>query len=267
MAPSAGRNADWSRDETILLLDLYLRHPEADARHPEVAALSELLRELAGEDGSSQAANFRNPVGIAMKLWNLAQQDPAFRRSGRAGLSHGNRLNAEVWASLAHDQVALRREVQRILQRRPPPHHGRSNWKPSRGPAPSFGPSEADRLDGPTAVYILILEGTERWLGWTTLVPTGHDLLKVGLSNDIERRVEELNAGLPEVLGLRWRRHWAAQLPSGADAFALEQEVLRIAHQRGWSGAGEFVIAPASALEATVRELPLADMGTIDDGP
>lgn len=37
---SRDQNLAWSRDETILLLDLYLRHPSAEARHPEVVALS-----------------------------------------------------------------------------------------------------------------------------------------------------------------------------------------------------------------------------------
>lgn len=50
---SRSRNPNWSRDETILLLDLHLRHPSADARHPEVAALSATLRSLAISSASA----------------------------------------------------------------------------------------------------------------------------------------------------------------------------------------------------------------------
>lgn len=108
---SRDRNLAWSRDETILLLDLYLRQSSTEARHPEVAALSATLRDLARATGAPRPENFRNPIGIAMKLRNLAQQDPAFQRNGRAGLGHGSRLNAEVWDLLANDLVALAPEV------------------------------------------------------------------------------------------------------------------------------------------------------------
>lgn len=64
MAQAGVRNADWSRDETILLLDLYLRHLEAEARYPEGAALLELRRDLARTDGSwsrSHPSSGRDP--------------------------------------------------------------------------------------------------------------------------------------------------------------------------------------------------------------
>lgn len=64
---SRDRNLAWSCDETILLLDLYLRHPSTEARHPKVAALSATLRDLVRATGAPRPENFRNPVGIAMK--------------------------------------------------------------------------------------------------------------------------------------------------------------------------------------------------------
>ena len=44
----ARRNPPWQRDELILALDLYFRHrPDTiSKKHPEVAALSELLNKL-----------------------------------------------------------------------------------------------------------------------------------------------------------------------------------------------------------------------------
>lgn len=81
-------------------------------------------------------------------------------------------------------------------------------------------------------------------------VPGGHDIFKIGLSNDIDRRSDELDACLPAILGPRWRKQWSAALPSASDAHGIEQSLLGIAAERGWSGAGAFVIAPAGALEA-----------------
>ncbi len=254
-ANNTGRNADWSRDETILLLDLYLRHPDAEARHPQVVKLSETLRALAYAEGRPHAENFRNPVGIAMKLRNLAQQDPAFQRSGKAGLGHGNRLNAEVWALLADDPFALAAQVERIRQGLPPTTDVQPGVKPSRGPAPSFGSYEVARADGGTDVYVLILDGTQEWPVARLPVPAGAAVLKVGFSNDIQRRLGELNAGLPIILGIRWQMLWSAHLPTGLNAYETEQAVLRVVHERGWSGANEFIIAPADALIDTIRAM------------
>lgn len=257
MASSRGRNADWSREETILLLDLYLRHPNAEARHQEVAALSRLLRDLAGPP---QADNFRNPVGIAMKLRNLAQQDPAFHRTGKAGLGHGNRLNAEIWALLADDSIALAAEVQRIRGERLPRSDGHKAASPSKGPVPSFGSFGVSRADGETEVYVLILDGARERLAQSP-VPASADILKVGLSKDIQRRLGELNAGLPPILGIRWRLLWSTNLPSAVDAYEVEQMVLRSVHERGWSGAGEFVIAPTTALIAAIGLMLVETVG------
>ncbi|MBB4087450.1 GIY-YIG nuclease family protein [Sphingomonas carotinifaciens] len=252
MAASRDRNPAWSRDETILLLDLYLRHPSAEARHPEVAALSATLRDLASETGTPRPETFRNPVGIAMKLRNLAQQDPAFQQSGRAGLGHGNRLNAEIWRLLANDPVALAAEVKRVRHDIATQIEGPGGRTPSRGPVPTFGSFGVARSDGETQVYVLTLNGFRSWLASRHDVPHGFDILKVGISNDVERRLGELNAGLPAVLDLRWRKYWSIVLPVASDAYMIEQAVLSSVEERGWSGGGEFVIAPAEQLVAQI---------------
>lgn len=249
---SRGRNLNWSRDETILLLDLYLRHPSAEARHPVVAALSATLRDLDRATGAPRPENFRNPVGIAMKLRNLAQQDPVFQRCGRAGLGHGNRLNAEVWDLLANDSVALAAEVQRVRRRVEGSIDEKDRSAPSRGPVPSFGSFNVLRADGKTEIYVMILQGSRRWLPEGSPVADGHDILKVGFSNDVDRRLGELNAGLPVVLDLRWRRYWSVPVAAGSAAHMVEQAVLRRVEERGWSGSGEFVIAPAKSLVGEV---------------
>lgn len=252
---AGSRNADWSEDETILLLDLYLRHPDAEARHPEVAAFSELLRDLGRSSSQPQATNYRNPTGIAMKLRNLAQQDPVFQRSGRAGLGHGNRLNARVWTRLAQNPDALALEVERIRAGVLATGETPATAKASRGPQPSFGSFEMIRADGPAVLYVLILDGARQWVSHYSQMPPDHDIVKVELSNNVQRRVAELNAGLPAITKLRWRLHWCAELHSASDAYDVEQRVLRQVEERGWSGANEFAIAPVGEIVEMVRAL------------
>jgi len=74
------------RDETILALGLLYRHGRPlDDQHPEVIALSTLLRNAALVPAELRQANFRNPDGVALKMQNLRSAlDPERRlRSSR----------------------------------------------------------------------------------------------------------------------------------------------------------------------------------------
>ena len=101
-----GRNPSWTRDELILALELYHRHGGADPgpTHPDVIALSEILRAMAVEQG---LATFRNPQGVAMKLMNFRSLDPAFVSKGGAGLKKIGKLDRVVWEEFAGRPLEL----------------------------------------------------------------------------------------------------------------------------------------------------------------
>lgn len=84
------QNRRWSRNETVLALDLYCRLPfgRCDRKTSEVIA-------LAAELG-------RTPSSVAMKLSNFASLDPLHRKRGVGGLKHGSKMDREVWEA-AHD--------------------------------------------------------------------------------------------------------------------------------------------------------------------
>lgn len=96
LGQASRRNPAWARDELILALELYHRHGGNDPgpRHPDVIALSEILRTMADEQG---LATFRNPQGVAMKLMNFRSLDPAFVSKGGAGLKKIGKLDRVVW--------------------------------------------------------------------------------------------------------------------------------------------------------------------------
>ena len=102
-------NPDWTMDELILTLDLYLAtrgQISYSPRVPEVIGLSEILRGLRiFPPEVTQEPRFRNPAGVALKLHNLSAVDPG--HSG-AGMSHGSRLDREVWKAWAHRPEELR---------------------------------------------------------------------------------------------------------------------------------------------------------------
>jgi hypothetical protein len=76
--PSIQKNPTWVSDELILTLDLHFRleRKAKDQHHPEVVALSELLNRLPIHTERPDAARFRNPSGVALKLANFLALDP-----------------------------------------------------------------------------------------------------------------------------------------------------------------------------------------------
>lgn len=107
------RNPDWTRDELILALDLYLRFdgPHLQSDHPEVRRLSDLLRTLPFHDPNNRGASFRNPNGVVMKLGNFMRFDPNHHA---AGLARGNHLELDIWQEFASDPYKLRRAAETI---------------------------------------------------------------------------------------------------------------------------------------------------------
>jgi 5-methylcytosine-specific restriction enzyme A len=93
------RNPDWSRDELILALDLYLRHragpPSKTSR--EVAELSRTLARLASQRGVTIRSDYRNANGVYMKMMNFRRFDPEYTDGGKVGLQRGNALEEGIW--------------------------------------------------------------------------------------------------------------------------------------------------------------------------
>ena len=111
MPKSAKRNPDWSREERILALDLYVREGGLGRGDPRVKELSEILRQLAKGIDLHDPKRFRSRDGVAMKLRNFTSIDPS--RSDRAlyQVAQGDR---DVWEEFANDRSRLREEAERI---------------------------------------------------------------------------------------------------------------------------------------------------------
>jgi 5-methylcytosine-specific restriction enzyme A len=113
MAKTSGHgNPNWTRDETILALDLYLSRGRL-ALSPidvDVKALSARLREMPYHSEESKQPSFRNPAGVAFKLQNLRSV-----ATGQ-GLSNVSKMDREVWAELGHQPKEVARLATRIRE-------------------------------------------------------------------------------------------------------------------------------------------------------
>lgn len=108
MAKTRGHgNPHWTRDETILALDLYFKcngkvPSKSDAR---VLELSRFLRSLPHQSSDTSNDTFRNPDGVVFKLQNLQQV-----ATGK-GFANVSKTDRAVWAELGErrnevDQLA-----------------------------------------------------------------------------------------------------------------------------------------------------------------
>lgn len=246
-----GRNPDWSRDETILLMDLYLSAPRAEKAHPEVIALSAVLRAIGRRDGRAVLPSFRNPAGIAMRLRNFAKQDPETPAARHAGLRKGGAIDRIVWEEFVSDRAGLEAEVSRIRRSassgnlRPPAHS-------SRGPMPAFGVRSGLTVDGATGVYLLLIDGPLATLAPSTAIQDGFRLVKLGRTMDLERRIAELTSGLPPNSLIRYLPLGMRMFPNGGEAHRFERRLLDICDTEGWSLGGEFAYARLDRMKSAL---------------
>lgn len=110
-APAQG-NPDWTFDELILALDLYLqwRPSQPPAGHPDLVGLSDLLQRLPIHPQDARAEDFRNANSVRRKLGDYTAPDPGYTGKGTKGGS-GVHL---VWGQFADDPAALSAAVERI---------------------------------------------------------------------------------------------------------------------------------------------------------
>jgi 5-methylcytosine-specific restriction protein A len=71
------KSPPWTRDETILALDLYYRMGRRVPNPGDlpVIQVSRYLNQLPIHDLSVRASNFRNPSGVVLKIANLRAFD------------------------------------------------------------------------------------------------------------------------------------------------------------------------------------------------
>lgn len=254
------RNPNWTREETILALDLYIRsRPQLpDEADPEIVQLSDRLRAFATQRGVHGTDSFRNPNGVSMKVANLNRLDGA---DDRAGLAHGSKTEERVWAEFMPDVARLRRAAEEIISdikasatvaaqkaAQPSPPALNEEVTVSRGPAPSFGEVTYTREDGENVVYLMRLDGPIEHL-FPKRHLAGSAVIKVGHSNDAKRRLKEMNCGFPPGLGLAWRAVQVQAYPSGGKAHEIEQAIIQDLDRRGFAIGGEFAIVPAKDVD------------------
>jgi hypothetical protein len=111
MATKTTERINWSRQQTLAALHIYLQLPfgQLHARQPKIKQLAGWLE--------------RTPGSVALKLVNLASLDPLIVASGRRGMGNVSAQDRKLWGDLQADwdKVALEAvaEYERLAH-----HHG-----------------------------------------------------------------------------------------------------------------------------------------------
>ena len=84
--------ANWSRQELLLALNLYLETPFGK-QHKAYPPIVELARNIG-----------RTPSAVAMKLNNLTSLDPSEKARGIRGLTGASKLDRMVWAEFENNR-------------------------------------------------------------------------------------------------------------------------------------------------------------------
>lgn len=263
-------NPNWTREETILALDLYVRRrPQLpDQADREIVRLSDQLRAYAAQRGVQGTETFRNPNGVSMKVANLSRLDSA---DDRAGLAHGSAMEERVWAEFMPDLGKLRRAAEEIIvgieasditadsvaAKAPTAPSSQlvaaAEVAVSRGPAPSFGEFTYVREDGENVVYLMRLDGPVEQL-FPQRDMMGSAVIKIGRSNDAKRRLTEMNCGFPPGLGLTWRAVQVQSYSSGREAHEIEQAIIQDLDRRGLAIGREFAIVPTKEVDGLLAK-------------
>lgn len=104
---------NWTREEIILALDLYIKEGYLYPGHPKIIALSNELQKLPIHIGKEKPSTFRNPNGVSKKLGNFQRFDP---NHDGVGLWAGSKVDEEVWNDFANAPEKLEAEAKLIRE-------------------------------------------------------------------------------------------------------------------------------------------------------
>jgi hypothetical protein len=138
---------------------------------------------------------------------------------------------------------------------------------PSRGIPPMFGKRTVEVEDGENHVYLMAFAGGAEFLLGRTGSHVGHALVKVGRSNDPNRRLSEMNSGFPEKAISKWQLKNTQKFPDGATAHEIEAQLKHDFDKAFRSQGGEFFTGDFKAMEARFHSVCVAGMPRILGAP
>ncbi|MBI1268122.1 MAG: HNH endonuclease [Cryomorphaceae bacterium] len=99
------KNKDWTREETIIAFNVYCKIPfkSSSKSNPTIIKYSNLIG--------------RSPSALNMKIGNIGRLDPVLKEKGIVGLSHGSKLEEQIWEEFNGDWERLAFESELLISK------------------------------------------------------------------------------------------------------------------------------------------------------
>lgn len=97
------KKSNWTREQTIVAFNVYCKIPfkSSSSRNPDVIKYAKIIG--------------RSPAALNMKIGNFGRLDPQLKKRGISGLSHGGKLEKEIWDEFQNDWESLAYESEVII--------------------------------------------------------------------------------------------------------------------------------------------------------
>lgn len=96
---------DWTREETIVAFNIYCKIPfkSSSKTNPIIIKFAKILD--------------RSPSALNMKIGNFGRLDPELKNQGISGLTHGSRLEEEIWEEFNGNWEKLAYESELLISK------------------------------------------------------------------------------------------------------------------------------------------------------
>lgn len=99
------KGLNWTKEETIIAFNVYCKIPfkESSKVHPLIIKYADIIG--------------RSPSALNMKVGNLGRLDPKLKEQGIKGLTHGSKVEKEVWNEFYENPDKLAYESECLIAR------------------------------------------------------------------------------------------------------------------------------------------------------
>ena len=99
------KNNNWTREETIIAFNVYCKIPfkSSSKNNQTIIKYAKLLG--------------RSPSALNMKVGNIGRLDPELKKQGIVGLSHGSKIEEDVWAEFNENWEKLAYESEILISK------------------------------------------------------------------------------------------------------------------------------------------------------
>ena len=99
------KGTDWSREETIIAFYVYCIVPfsKSSKKNSVIIHYANILG--------------RTPSALHMKISNIGRLDPELKEKNITGLTHGSKIEEDVWNEFESDRESLVLEAEKIIER------------------------------------------------------------------------------------------------------------------------------------------------------